>query len=100
MSPSSSSAPTGPPARPRAGAGAAAGPSRVRVTLLVVGIGAATLAGLLLQGWVAAVLLGLVVLALAALTLGTWQRLTVPGRALRVLVIGFLAATAAARLPI
>ena len=42
--------------------------------------------------------LGLVVLALAALTLATWHRLTVPGRALRVIVLGLLAATAAARL--
>jgi CBS domain containing-hemolysin-like protein len=96
MPASSPSAPTGPPAR----GGAAPGPSRARVALVVVGIGAATLAGLLLQGWVSAVLLGIVVLALAAVTLGTWHRLTVPGRALRVLVLGFLAATAVARLPI
>ncbi len=72
---------------------------RAPVALVVLAVGAATLAGLLLQGWVSVVLLGLVVLALAAFTLGTWHRLTVPGRALRVLVIGFLAATVAARLP-
>jgi hypothetical protein len=70
----------------------------VPAALVVVAIGAATLAGLLLGGWVSVVLLALVVLSLAALTLGTWQRLTVPGRALRVLVIGFLAATVAARI--
>lgn len=86
-------APTGPPAP----GGARPGPSRARAASVVLVIGAATLAGLLLDGWVAAALLGFVVLALAALTLGTWHRLTVPGRALRVLVIGFLAATAAAR---
>jgi hypothetical protein len=96
------SGPTGPhPRRDPAAAAASVtrrGPSRATVALLVIGIGGATLAGLLLDGWVAAVLLLAVVLALAALTLGTWARLTVPGRALRLLVLGFLAATAAARL--
>jgi len=75
------------------------GPSRARTVLVVAGVGAAALAGLLLDGWVSAVLLGLVVLSLAALTLGTWHRLTVPGRALRVLVLGLLAATAVSRIP-
>lgn len=77
-----------------------AGPSRARTALVVLVIGVATLGGLLLDGWVSGVLLGLVVLALSALTLGTWHQLTVPGRALRVLVLGLLAATAVARLPI
>lgn len=93
MPTSSASAPQ-PPSRPTTG------PSRARTVLVVVAIGAATLAGLLLDGWVSAILLGLVVLALSALTLGTWHRLTVPGRGLRVLVLGFLAATAVARLPL
>ncbi len=72
-------------------------PSRLQMVLVVAAVGAATLGGLLLQGWVSALLLGLVVLALAALTLATWRRLTVPGRALRLIVLGLLAATAAAR---
>lgn len=90
---SSPSAPQ-PPSRRRVG------PSRARTVLVVLAIGVATLAGLLLDGWVSAVLLGAVVLALSALTLGTWHQLTVPGRGLRVIVLGLLAATAVARLPL
>lgn len=93
--------PASPPCAPAGAPGrgsAPSGPSRARAALLVVAIGAATFAGLLLQGRVSVLLLATVVLALGALTLGTWHRLTVPGRALRVLVLGLLAATAAARL--
>jgi hypothetical protein len=85
------------PSSPAPGSQPSRGPSRLQMVLVVAAVGAATLGGLLLQGWVSALLLGLVVLALAALTLATWHRLTVPGRALRVIVLGLLAATAAAR---
>lgn len=74
------------------------GPTSLQVVLVVAAVGAATLAGLLLQGRVSALLLGLVVVALAALTLATWHRLTVPGRALRAIVLGLLVATVVARL--
>jgi hypothetical protein len=86
------------PSSPAPGSHPTRGPSRLQMVLVVAAVGAATLAGLLLQGWVSALLLGLVVLALAALTLATWHRLSVPGRALRVIVLGLLAATAAARI--
>lgn len=88
----------GRPASPAPGPSDPRGPSRVQMVLVVAAVGVATLAGLLLDGWVSALLLGLVVVALAALTLATWHRLTVPGRALRILVLGLLAATVAARL--
>ncbi|MCW2506485.1 MAG: hypothetical protein JWO79_4769 [Actinomycetia bacterium] len=72
--------------------------ARIPRFLLIIGVAAALAGGLLLPGWPGALLLAAIVALTAWLASLSWAVQPVPLRAIRLLVIGALAAMAASKL--